>query len=138
MSYFTGIIRKTQRHESVSRLTYKQQQKYEQNMQTGKHNGMMEQVEVNTICEFIDMLDALNRLPWREWNMLIDYYWQGWCDVPIQMLQKYGFLTEEKMQNKIRAIVQKLSRWCNGQYKNGKKPPKQRNESLAYLIEKIY
>jgi len=134
------------RPETVSLLTHAQREKYDRNDRPGRKDGWLEPYEINTIISLIDMLDALNRLSWREYRMLIDYYWyfgidRDGKDTPAQLLilaEKYGFCGTDKLIECVKCIRRKVARWMSGRFPVTGKPPLLRHETLAELIENIF
>lgn len=134
------------RPETISKLTHAQKEKYDRHNSPGRQDGWVEPHEVNTIVSLIDMLDALNRLPWRDYNILVDYYWNNGIDrdgkdspaALLVLMNKYRFTTTEKLTSYMLSVRRKVARWMSGRYPESGKPPLQRSETLSELIEKIF
>lgn len=127
--------------ERISKLIYPRRENYDKRERPGRHNGWIEPIEVNTVIAIIDFLEALNRLSWREYRMLNDYYWMGKRESSSglwEMMERYGYCTEEKLQMAILGIRRKLSRWMNGQWPEYGKPALKRFDTLSEMIEKIF
>jgi hypothetical protein len=128
--YSPASVRLTLNPVTLEKIIHSQRERYDRKMQPGRHTGMLEPVELNTIITMLDVQDALNRLPWREWKALERCYYDGEIYDPsgiVMLMEQYGFCDEEKLQNWIKAICRKVARWASGRYKDGKKPDVKRN-----------
>lgn len=151
--YSVGYVMQVHRPETISRLIFKQREKYDR-LQTGHCDGMIEPFEETAIIATLDILDAINRLPHRQYCILIDWLWYARgrsgatpsdaaqveaarLDVNY-MIARYHFTSEENMRGVCKGIVEKVARWAGGRYKDDQKPPLQRNETLSELIENIF
>ena len=123
--YSPASLRFTLNPGTLEILIHSLRERFDRGMQPGRHTGMVEPVEINTIITLLDVQDALNRLPWREWKALMHCYFDGAIYEPsgiVEMMERYRFIDETKFHSWILSICRKVARWASGRYKDGKKP----------------